>query len=357
MDMKERQRWRPDEDALLRAYVKQYGPREWNLVSQRMNTPLNRDAKSCLERWKNYLKPGIKKGSLTEEEQRLVICLQEKHGNKWKKIAAEVPGRTAKRLGKWWEVFKEKQQREQKNNKTVVQPIEEGKYDRILETFAEKLVKERPAPYLMATSNGTFLHNEASPAPPMLPPWLSNSNVTSNVRAPSPSVTLSLSPTVASSRASPPIPWLQPDRGPENSFALNNLPPPSSVPCGENFVISELMDCSRELEEVHRAWAAHKKEASWRLRRVELQLESEKACRKREKMDEIEAKVKALREEQKAALDRIESEYREQIAGLRRDAEMKEQKLADQWSAKHMRLTKFLEQMGGRPRHAEPNGR
>ena len=65
-----------------------------------MNTPLNRDAKSCLERWKNYLKPGIKKGSLTEEEQRLVINLQATHGNKWKKIAAQVPGRTAKRLRK-----------------------------------------------------------------------------------------------------------------------------------------------------------------------------------------------------------------------------------------------------------------
>ncbi|KAK4410221.1 protein rough sheath 2 [Sesamum angolense] len=78
------------------------------------------DPKSCLERWKNYLKPGIKKGSLTPEEQNLVISLQAKYGNKWKKIAAEVPGRTAKRLGKWWEVFKEKQlkqlQKSQKNH-------------------------------------------------------------------------------------------------------------------------------------------------------------------------------------------------------------------------------------------------
>lgn len=75
---------------MLRAYVKQYGPREWNLVSQRMNIILNRDVNSCSERRKNYLKPGIKKGSLTEEEQRLVIRLQAKHGNKWKKIAAQV---------------------------------------------------------------------------------------------------------------------------------------------------------------------------------------------------------------------------------------------------------------------------
>nr|CAN64074.1 hypothetical protein VITISV_038271 [Vitis vinifera]CAN66259.1 hypothetical protein VITISV_001238 [Vitis vinifera] len=74
-------------------------------------------------------------------------------------------------------------------------------------------------------------------------------------------------------------------------------------------------------------------------------------------MEEIESKVKALREEQKATLDRIEAEYREQLAGLRRDAESKEQKLAEQWSAKHLRLTRFIEQMGCRPRLAEPNGR
>ncbi|KAI5000908.1 hypothetical protein ZWY2020_010867 [Hordeum vulgare] len=102
MEMKERQRWRPEEDAILRSYVRPYGPREWNLVAQRMNTPLDRNAKSFLERWKNYLRPGIKKGSLTDDEQRLAIRLQAKHGNKWKKIAAEVPGRTPKRLGKWW---------------------------------------------------------------------------------------------------------------------------------------------------------------------------------------------------------------------------------------------------------------
>ncbi|XP_010256929.1 PREDICTED: transcription factor AS1-like [Nelumbo nucifera] len=357
--MKERQRWRAEEDALLRAYVKQYGPREWNLVSERMNTPLNRDAKSCLERWKNYLKPGIKKGSLTEEEQRLVICLQAKHGNKWKKIAAEIPGRTAKRLGKWWEVFKEKQQREQKDRAKAFDPIEEGKYDHILETFAEKLVKERTsASFLMATSNGGFLHSDQSAPPPtLLPPWLSSSNATSTVRPPSPSVTLTLSPSTVT--PAPAIPWLQPERGGDSTpLVLGNLQQHGAVPTGgDNLLISELAECCRELEEGHRAWAAHKKEASWRLKRVELQMESEKACRRREKMEEIESKVRALREEEKATLEKIEVEYREQLASLRRDAEAKEQKLVEQWAAKHMRLTKFLEQITCWPRATEPNGR
>ncbi|KAF5203613.1 Transcription factor as1, partial [Thalictrum thalictroides] len=315
--MKERQRWRAEEDALLRAYVKQYGPREWNLVSQRMNTPLDRDAKSCLERWKNYLKPGIKKGSLTEEEQRLVIRLQAKHGNKWKKIAAEVPGRTAKRLGKWWEVFKEKQQREQKENNKAPEPIEEGKYDSILETFAEKLVKEHPnPPFLMATSNGGFLHSDPpAPPPTMLPPWMASSNGTT-VRPSSPSVTLTLSPSTVT--PPPSIPWLQPaDRGgAENpSLALGSLSSHGSGSTGgDNHMVADLVECCRELEEGHRAWVAHKKEAAWRLKRVELQLESEKACRRRDKMEEIESKIRALREEQKVTLERIEAEYREQLA-------------------------------------------
>ncbi|KAK7339645.1 hypothetical protein VNO77_20323 [Canavalia gladiata] len=357
--MKDRQRWRAEEDALLRAYVKQYGPREWNLVSQRMSTPLNRDAKSCLERWKNYLKPGIKKGSLTEEEQRLVINLQATHGNKWKKIAAQVPGRTAKRLGKWWEVFKEKQQRETKGINQAIDPINDSKYEHILESFAEKLVKERTSPsFVMAASNSSFLHPDAqAPAPALLPSWLSNSNSTTPVRPPSPSVTLSLSPSTV---AAPP-PWLQqPVRGPENAapLVLGNVTPHGAVLAySENMVLSELVECCKELEEVHHALAAHKKEAAWRLSRVELQLESEKAGRRREKLEEVEAKIKALREEQTAALDRIEAEYREQLAGLRRDAESKEQKLAEQWAAKHMRLTKFLEQVGCRSRLSEANGR
>lgn len=119
--------------------------------------------------------------------------------------------------------------------------------------------------------------------------------------------------------------------------------------------MSDLIECCRELEEGHHALTAHKKEAAWRLKSLERQLESEKTNQKREKTDEIEAKIKALREEQKASLDRIEAEYREQLAGLRRDAEAKEQKLAEQWAAKHVRLAKFLEQMGCRPRFPEPN--
>jgi myb proto-oncogene protein len=53
------------------------------------------------------------------------------------KIAAEVPGRTTKRLGKWWEVFKEKQlkeRRKERQNLDSANSREGDKYDHILET-------------------------------------------------------------------------------------------------------------------------------------------------------------------------------------------------------------------------------
>ncbi|WOL15003.1 hypothetical protein Cni_G23784 [Canna indica] len=190
-------------------------------------------------------------------------------------------------------------------------------------------------------------------ATPFLPPWLSNK---ANAHGPpSPSVTLTLSPSVVPPA---PKPWLQAEHGADSGLGLATSQHgmvPRSV---DGRLMPELVEYFRELEEGHRAWMEHKKEAAWRLKRLELQLESEKACKRREKMEEIEAKVRALREEQQVALERIEAEYKEQIAGLRKDAEVKEQKLVELWAAKHMRLSKFLEQVGCRQwPPADMNGR
>lgn len=210
----------------------------------------------------------------------------------------------------------------------------------------------------MATSNGQFVRTDppAPSVPTLLPPWISNSTATMPVSPLAPSVTLTLSPSVV--LPSPGVAWLQPDRATDNIAPISNSLPSCGIvpPFGDKALVSVLLECCKELEEKHCAWAAHKKEAAWRLRRVELQLESEKAWKMREKMEEIDAKVKALREEQKATLDRIEVEYREQLAGLRRDAEGKEKKLAEQWAAKHSHLTMFLEQMGCQPKFIQPNG-
>nr|ACG69458.1 MYB12 [Gerbera hybrid cultivar] len=379
--MKERQRWQPEEDALLRAYVNQYGPREWNLISQRMNKTLDRDPKSCLERWKNYLKPGIKKGSLTPQEQSLVISLQARYGNKWKKIASEVPGRTAKRLGKWWEVFKEKQIKQQiqnskKSGSSTVNPpppppsvavvpgccgspekAVQGTYDHILETFAEKYVQPYlnpvtpspiPIPTPMPNLNSPILSlgsgsNPAQPDPsvtaPMLPPWMNNNTASC----------LTSTSITSSSKSTTPSPSVSLTLSPSEPVVLD--PVHSDHPISTRFFpvqqVGTLVQSCKEVEEAKQNWVQHKKEATWRLNRLEQQLEAEKNRKRREKMEEIEAKIRCLREEETASLGRMESEYREQLSALQRDAEGKEVKLMEAWSNKQMKLSKLVEQING----------
>ncbi|KAA8547821.1 hypothetical protein F0562_004250 [Nyssa sinensis] len=340
--MKERQRWQPEEDALLRAYVKQYGAKEWNLISQRMGKTLDRDPKSCLERWKNYLKPGIKKGSLAPEEQSLVISLQAKYGNKWKKIASEVPGRTAKRLGKWWEVFKEKQlkqlqksqQRTDYTDPPAVSAVPgggspekalQGKYDHILETFAEKYVQ--PKLFAYQSLPLPVMPNLAFSEPP---PVLSLGSVT----IPEP-----VNSSTTSSSVLPP--WMNATSMGSTTSSLSSS---SSTPSPSQ--MGTLIQHCKELEEGRQNWMQHKKEATWRLNRLEQQLESEKARKKREKMEEIEAKIRCLREEETGFFGRIEGEYREQLSALQRDAESKEAKLMEAWCNKHVKLIKLVEQIG-----------
>ncbi|KAL7090341.1 hypothetical protein ACP275_12G034700 [Erythranthe tilingii] len=367
--MKDRQRWQPEEDALLRAYVKQYGPKEWSLISQRMGKTLDRDPKSCLERWKNYLKPGIKKGSLTAEEQHLVISLQAKYGNKWKKIAAEVPGRTAKRLGKWWEVFKEKQLKHLQRSSShhhldygITPPggsaagggatSPEGKYDHILETFAEKYVQPNLFPSFQSpTSPGIIMpaavaavNNLSLPDPPpnsgaALPPWL-NMNST-------PTTTSSLT---SSSSSTTPSPSVSLTLSPSEAAAAVVVDPIQPLAHRFNFPIQQvgiLIQHCKELEEGRENLMRHKKEATWRLSRVEQQLEAEKARRKREKTEEVEERIRRLREEEAAYVSRMEAEYRDEMKGLHRDAEAKEDKLMEEWCSNHVKLVKLLQQIGG----------
>ncbi|XP_021746143.1 transcription factor MYB41-like [Chenopodium quinoa] len=91
--------WTAEEDALLIDYVQKHGERHWNCVQ---NMGLIRCGKSCRLRWTNHLRPDLKKGAFSPEEERIVLELHAKLGNKWSKIAAELPGRTDNEVKNFW---------------------------------------------------------------------------------------------------------------------------------------------------------------------------------------------------------------------------------------------------------------
>ncbi|KAI4332880.1 hypothetical protein L6164_017755 [Bauhinia variegata] len=78
--------WTSAEDAILVDYVKKHGEGNWNAVQT--YSGLSRCGKSCRLRWANHLRPNLKKGAFTAEEERLIAELHAKMGNKWACMAA-----------------------------------------------------------------------------------------------------------------------------------------------------------------------------------------------------------------------------------------------------------------------------
>ncbi|XP_050367676.1 transcription factor MYB59 isoform X1 [Argentina anserina] len=75
---------------------------------------LNRTGKSCRLRWVNYLHPGLKRGKMTPQEERLVLELHSKWGNRWSRIARKLPGRTDNEIKNYWRTHMRKKAQEKK---------------------------------------------------------------------------------------------------------------------------------------------------------------------------------------------------------------------------------------------------
>ncbi|KAI3448750.1 hypothetical protein Pfo_005415 [Paulownia fortunei] len=101
--------WTSAEDAILVDYVKKHGEGNWNAVQK--HSGLSRCGKSCRLRWANHLRPNLKKGAFTSEEERLIIELHAKMGNKWARMAAHLPGRTDNEIKNYWNTRIKRRQR------------------------------------------------------------------------------------------------------------------------------------------------------------------------------------------------------------------------------------------------------
>ncbi|PON88625.1 MYB transcription factor [Trema orientale] len=92
--------WTPEEDLMLINYIQKHGPGNWRNLPK--NAGLQRCGKSCRLRWTNYLRPDIKRGRFSFEEEETIIQLHSVLGNKWSAIAARLPGRTDNEIKNYW---------------------------------------------------------------------------------------------------------------------------------------------------------------------------------------------------------------------------------------------------------------
>ncbi|PWZ11201.1 Myb-related protein Hv33 [Zea mays] len=95
--------WSPEEDERL------YG--------------LQRCGKSCRLRWINYLRPDLKRGGFSQQEEDLIVALHEILGNRWSQIASHLPGRTDNEIKNLWNSCLKKKLRQRGIDPATHKPI------------------------------------------------------------------------------------------------------------------------------------------------------------------------------------------------------------------------------------------
>ncbi|KAE8722825.1 Transcription factor MYB32 [Hibiscus syriacus] len=156
--------WSPNEDEKLLSHITKHGHGCWSSVPKQAG--LQRCGKSCRLRWINYLRPDLKRGTFSQEEENLIIELHSVLGNRWSQIAAQLPGRTDNEIKNLWNSCLKKKLRQRGIDPVTHKPLseaEEGEDNK--QTNSKDMASGSASPSLKTMNRGDkFSTNNLQPS-------------------------------------------------------------------------------------------------------------------------------------------------------------------------------------------------
>ena len=93
-------KWTKQEDKDLETAIKLFGDKNWQQVA---NYLIGRTGQQCLHRWQKTVRPNIKRGRWTLQEDKSLTLAVKAYGSKnWIKVQQHVPGRTDVQCRERW---------------------------------------------------------------------------------------------------------------------------------------------------------------------------------------------------------------------------------------------------------------
>ncbi|KDP40332.1 hypothetical protein JCGZ_02330 [Jatropha curcas] len=153
--------WTSEEDKILISHIQKHGHSNWRALPKQAG--LLRCGKSCRLRWINYLRPDIKRGNFTLEEEETIIKLHATLGNRWSAIAAKLPGRTDNEIKNVWHTHLKKRLK-QKNDSNQMPKCDDLNNQSENSILPESIMESPASPQPSSSDISTVTENSSSVA-------------------------------------------------------------------------------------------------------------------------------------------------------------------------------------------------
>ena len=148
-----------EDNQLIALVGNNYDTVNWDLVAFALG---NRTARQCKDRYHAYLAPGLNKNEWTAEEDKQLLDLVSKHGQKWKMLAPSFNGRPEVSLKNRYRLLQRrisKKERQEKEKQALIENLKRSDEEKTVPIVSSP-EEEDGDMFAESLGNDTFFYDD-----------------------------------------------------------------------------------------------------------------------------------------------------------------------------------------------------